>query len=88
MGISDDFQVYIKPRADIKEYCSDHDNRAANALLAKLQSKMSKSYEKIIDILVEKLSSITKVQFLIDHSFVYCSFSRGGKMGVLGNRSK
>ncbi|XP_071697859.1 protein SEMI-ROLLED LEAF 2-like [Rutidosis leptorrhynchoides] len=62
LGISDDFQVYIKPRADIKEYCSDHDNQAANALLAKLQSKICKSYEKIIDILVDKLSSVTKME--------------------------
>lgn len=62
LGISDDFQVYIKSEADIKEYCSDNDNHAANALLVKLQSKMSKSYEMIVDILVLKLSSITEMQ--------------------------
>lgn len=53
----------MKPQADVKEYCSDRDNQAAKVLLAKLQSKMSKSYEIIIDILVQKLSSITEVYF-------------------------
>nr|GEX46087.1 protein EFR3 homolog B [Tanacetum cinerariifolium] len=62
LSISDDFQVYMKPQADVKEYCSDHDNQAAKVLLAKLQSKMSKSYEIIIDILVQKLSSITEME--------------------------
>ncbi|GJT24056.1 protein semi-rolled leaf 2 [Tanacetum coccineum] len=62
LSISDDFQVYMKPQADVKEYCSDHDNQMAKVLLAKLQSKMSKSYEIIIDILVQKLSSITEME--------------------------
>lgn len=62
LSISDDFQVYMKPQADVKEYCSGHDNQAAKVLLAKLQSKMSKSYEIIIDILVQKLSSITEME--------------------------
>nr|XP_043620858.1 protein SEMI-ROLLED LEAF 2 [Erigeron canadensis] len=62
LGISDDFQVYTKAQADVKAYCSDHDNQAANVLLAKLQSKMSKSYERIVDILVQKLSGITEME--------------------------
>lgn len=61
MGISDDFQVFIKPQADIKSYCSEHDNQVAAALLSDLQIKMFKSNEMIVDILVHKLSSITEV---------------------------
>lgn len=61
LGISDDFQVYIKSQADIKEYCSKNDNQAAVALLAELESKMSKSYKIIVDILVHKLSGLAEV---------------------------
>lgn len=65
LGISDDFQVYVKPQADVKEYSSDRDNQMAAALLVELQRKMSRSYVSIVDILVQKLSSITQVLFLI-----------------------
>ncbi|KAI3770464.1 hypothetical protein L6452_01598 [Arctium lappa] len=62
LGISDDFQVYVKPQADVSEYCSDHDNQAAASLLVELQSKMFKSYETIVDILVHKLSNVTEME--------------------------
>ncbi|XP_023730669.1 protein SEMI-ROLLED LEAF 2 isoform X3 [Lactuca sativa] len=62
LGISDDFQVFIKPQADIKSYCSEHDNQVAAALLSDLQIKMFKSNEMIVDILVHKLSSITEME--------------------------
>ncbi|KAK1434477.1 hypothetical protein QVD17_00220 [Tagetes erecta] len=62
LGISDDFQVYVKPQADVKEYSSDHDNQMASALLVELQRKMSRSYVSIVDILVQKLSSITQME--------------------------
>ncbi|XP_024967458.1 protein EFR3 homolog B [Cynara cardunculus var. scolymus] len=62
LGISDDFQVYVKPQADVNEYCSDHDNQAAASLLVELQSKMFKSYEIIVDILVRKLSKVTEME--------------------------
>ncbi|KAI3522320.1 hypothetical protein L1887_00004 [Cichorium endivia] len=60
LGISDDFQVYIKPQADINEYSSDHDNQVATAILLNLQNKMLKSYETIVNILIHKLSTITE----------------------------
>ncbi|KVI11086.1 Armadillo-type fold, partial [Cynara cardunculus var. scolymus] len=60
--VSDDFQVYVKPQADVNEYCSDHDNQAAASLLVELQSKMFKSYEIIVDILVRKLSKVTEME--------------------------
>ena len=89
LSISDDFQVYMKPQADVKEYCSGHDNQAAKVLLAKLQSKMSKSYEIIIDILVQKLSSITEVYFWrITHwFFLWLVFIRGGSMGGMSSKT-
>ncbi|XP_076921088.1 protein SEMI-ROLLED LEAF 2-like [Bidens hawaiensis] len=62
LGISDDFQVHVKPQADLKEYSSDHDNKTAAALLAELQRKMSRSYGAIVDILVKKLSHITQME--------------------------
>ncbi|XP_076952093.1 protein SEMI-ROLLED LEAF 2-like [Bidens hawaiensis] len=62
LGTSDDFQVYVKSQADLKEYSSDHDNKTAVALLAELQRKMSRSYGAIVDILVRKLSNITQME--------------------------
>lgn len=62
LGISDDFQVYIKPQADIKEYSSDHDNQLATTILLNLQNKMLKSYETIVNILIHKLSTITEME--------------------------
>ncbi|KAL8208906.1 hypothetical protein R6Q57_008318 [Mikania cordata] len=61
LGISDDFQVYVKPQTNVKEYSSDHDNQRAAALLVELQRKMSRSYVTIVDILVQKLSSIIQM---------------------------
>ncbi|KAJ0561277.1 hypothetical protein HanHA300_Chr06g0221091 [Helianthus annuus] len=62
LGISDDFQVYVKPEADVKEYSSDRDNKTAAALLVELQRKMSRSYATVVDILVQKLSNMTQME--------------------------
>ncbi|KAJ0912836.1 hypothetical protein HanRHA438_Chr06g0278771 [Helianthus annuus] len=62
LGISDDFQVFVKPEADVKEYSSDRDNKTAAALLVELQRKMSRSYATIVDILVQKLSNMTQME--------------------------
>ncbi|KAI3701996.1 hypothetical protein L6452_27563 [Arctium lappa] len=62
LGINDDLQVYVKPQADVKEYCSGHDNQVAACLLIDLRSKMQESYKTIVDILVQNLSSIIQVE--------------------------
>ncbi|XP_024961732.1 uncharacterized protein LOC112502139 [Cynara cardunculus var. scolymus] len=62
LGISDDLQVYVKPEADVREYCSGHDNQVAACLLIDLRSKMHESYKTIIEILVQNLSNTTQVE--------------------------
>ncbi|KAG7968375.1 hypothetical protein I3843_08G150900 [Carya illinoinensis] len=62
LGINDDLQVYVKPQADIREYGSVADNQLAASLLSELRSKVYKSDNVIMDILVQSLSSITELE--------------------------
>ncbi|KAF5952160.1 hypothetical protein HYC85_010104 [Camellia sinensis] len=57
LGISDDFQVYVKPGADVREYGSVTDNQVATSLLFDLRNKISESDKILVDILVQNLSS-------------------------------
>lgn len=67
MDISDDFQVYVKPQANLSEFGSANDNQVASALLFELRNKICEFEKIILDILVKSLSNITKVWFLFDY---------------------
>lgn len=62
VDISDDFQVYVKPQANLSEFGSANDNQVASALLFELRNKICESEKIILDILVQSLSNITKVE--------------------------
>ncbi|KAK4491350.1 hypothetical protein RD792_002086 [Penstemon davidsonii] len=60
VGISDGFQVYVKPQTNLKEYGSASDNREASSTLSELRDKAYESDKIVLSILVESLSVITK----------------------------
>ncbi|KAA8536735.1 hypothetical protein F0562_029213 [Nyssa sinensis] len=60
VGINDDFQVYMKPQADLRGYCSAADNQVATSLLYELRDKIYESNKIILDILVQSLSGIAE----------------------------
>lgn len=62
VGISDEFQVLVKPQKDAREYGSPKDNKEAAALLSQLQSKFNESEKIILNVLVDSLSNITKLE--------------------------
>ncbi|CAI9103529.1 OLC1v1002029C2 [Oldenlandia corymbosa var. corymbosa] len=62
IGISDDFQVYVKPQANVREYGSPTENQAAAILLSQLHGKMKEYGKVMVDILVENLSNITQMK--------------------------
>ncbi|XP_015874915.3 protein SEMI-ROLLED LEAF 2 isoform X2 [Ziziphus jujuba] len=62
LGISDDLQVYLKPEADLREYGSVADNQLATSLLFELRNKLHESDNVIVDILVQSLTNITKLE--------------------------
>ncbi|XP_043721356.1 protein SEMI-ROLLED LEAF 2-like [Telopea speciosissima] len=61
LGIGDDFQLYIKPQTDVKEYGSAADHQAASSLLSKLREAVHESEKVILDILVGSLSRATEL---------------------------
>ncbi|CAH9087504.1 unnamed protein product [Cuscuta europaea] len=67
LGISDDYQVYMKPRADLREYGSTADNQIASEYLSEVRSKTIASLEIIQSTSAERLSRITefKVEDLV-----------------------
>ena len=66
LGISDDLHVYAKADADVKEYGSASDNQQAASILFELRSKICESEDVIMDILVQNLTSMTKVIWFIN----------------------
>ncbi|KAL3843542.1 hypothetical protein ACJIZ3_000945 [Penstemon smallii] len=60
VGISNGFQVYVKPQTDLKEYGSASDNREASSTLSELRDKAYESDKIVLSILVESLSVIIK----------------------------
>ncbi|GLT88420.1 hypothetical protein SLE2022_064470 [Rubroshorea leprosula] len=80
--ISDDFQVFVRPEADLRQYGSASDNQLASSVLFELRDKMFEPNNYIADILVRNLSSITELdkddlmkqlfeQFTPDDAFVF-----------------
>lgn len=75
VGISEEFQVLVKPQKDTREYGSPKDNKEAAALLSQLQRKFYESEKIILNILAENLSNITKVLLLLkNYCVTYFSF--------------
>lgn len=62
VGISDDFQVYVKSQSEVKGYGSASDNEEALSTLAELRNKTCESDKVVFAILVESLSTITKFE--------------------------
>ncbi|XP_073150707.1 protein SEMI-ROLLED LEAF 2 [Henckelia pumila] len=60
IGISDDYQVYLKPQVEVKDYGSASDNDEASTVLTKLRDKAYESDKLVYGMLFESLSSITK----------------------------
>lgn len=61
VGISEDFQVYVKSQSEVKGYGSASDNEQALSTLAELRNTTCESDKVVFAILVESLSTITKV---------------------------
>ncbi|KAI5658556.1 hypothetical protein M9H77_27349 [Catharanthus roseus] len=62
VGITDEFQVYVKQQTDIREYGSTKDSKEAAALLSHLHDKFIESEKVALDILVKSLSNITELE--------------------------
>ncbi|KAA8545251.1 hypothetical protein F0562_020035 [Nyssa sinensis] len=62
ISISNDFQVYVKPQANAREYGSATDNQAASSLLSELRDKIYESNKIMLDTLVQSLSGITELK--------------------------
>ncbi|XP_059652292.1 protein SEMI-ROLLED LEAF 2 [Cornus florida] len=62
IGIGDDFQVYVKPHADLREYGFASDNQVATSLLSELRSKIYESNNIMLDVLVQSLSGIIELE--------------------------
>lgn len=72
VGISNDFQVFVKPLVNVGEYGSSGDNQGASFLLSELRKNIFESENIMLDILSQSLSKITKVwrKFIINSSFI------------------
>ncbi|KAF3453185.1 hypothetical protein FNV43_RR03623 [Rhamnella rubrinervis] len=62
LGICDDLQVYLKPEVDVRGFGSVADNQLAASLLSDLRNKLYESENVIVDILVQNLANITKLE--------------------------
>ncbi|KAL5565906.1 hypothetical protein UlMin_029070 [Ulmus minor] len=62
LGISDDLQVYVKPDVDVRAYGSASDNQQARSILSVLRNKIYESENVVIDILIQNLTNITKME--------------------------
>jgi hypothetical protein len=100
IGISDDLQVYVKPQADLRDYGSPSDNKAAASLLSELRAKIFEFDEIVIEILAQNLSGITETEaeelnkqlsedFAPDESFMFGSKSMAEiNQNQMGSHSK
>ncbi|CAL1393230.1 unnamed protein product [Linum trigynum] len=62
LGISNDFQIYVKPQSDLKEFGSFKDNSLAMSVLDELKSRISESETAMMNILVLNLSITTEME--------------------------
>ncbi|KAG9457865.1 hypothetical protein H6P81_002373 [Aristolochia fimbriata] len=62
LHVADDMQLYYKSQTDLREYGSTADEEAAVSLLSELRIVV-REYEKVLlDILIERLSSLTEME--------------------------
>lgn len=61
VGISGDFQVYVRPQAEVNNYSSASDNEQASSALSELRDSAHESDKSALSILVESLPELTKV---------------------------
>ncbi|KAL8166341.1 hypothetical protein V2J09_007840 [Rumex salicifolius] len=59
LGISEDLHLYVKPVADIRQYCSAMDNQTATSMLCELYTKSDELDKVILDLLVTHLSNLS-----------------------------
>lgn len=80
--IGDDFQLYMKPRADLSGYGSVDDNQKEMLFISGLRKTICESDKMLMSILIENLSSIVELEgddlvkqlsepFIPEDSFVY-----------------
>ncbi|KAL3651352.1 hypothetical protein CASFOL_004354 [Castilleja foliolosa] len=62
VGISDDFQIYVKSQSEMKDYGSASDNKEALSTLVEVRDKAFETDETVFSILAEGLSTITKFE--------------------------
>lgn len=62
--IGDDFQVYVKPQAEMRNYGSLTDNQQATSFLFELRDKLHDLDKVIQEVLVQNLSNVTEVHNL------------------------
>ncbi|KAK4748810.1 hypothetical protein SAY87_015396 [Trapa incisa] len=62
LGISEEFQVYVRSQVDLREYGSVMDNQLASFSLDRLQKKVNESEMTVLDILVQNLHNITELE--------------------------
>ncbi|XP_073045455.1 protein SEMI-ROLLED LEAF 2-like isoform X1 [Primulina eburnea] len=60
IGISDGYQVYLKPHVEVKDYGSASNNDEASSILTKLRDKAYESDKLVFGMLSDSLSGITK----------------------------
>lgn len=61
VGITDDFQVYVKHQYAEKNYGTASDNEEASTTLLQLRDKAYESDRVVFSTLVESLSAVTQV---------------------------
>ncbi|GAB4835674.1 hypothetical protein Ancab_000584 [Ancistrocladus abbreviatus] len=86
LGIREDLQLYIKPQIDVRQYGSASDNQAADLLLSKVEDKKDEAEKVVLDVVVQHLAGLTKMQvddlltlllepFPLDDAFLFVSQS-------------
>lgn len=71
VGISNDFQVFVKPLANVGEYGSPNDNQEASLLMSDLRKNIFESENIMLDILSQSLSKITKVWTVLINELIF-----------------
>nr|KYP41178.1 Protein EFR3 isogeny [Cajanus cajan] len=61
LSISDDYHIYAKIHADVREYGTAADNQLASSILSELQNKIRECYQTIKDALVHNLANVTEL---------------------------
>lgn len=66
--IGDDFQLHVRPQANMKDFGSSSDSQTATSMLFEMRSKVELSNTIIIDIVAKNLSKLSKVNIIFSFS--------------------